>query len=487
MSTYWVCSDNIDGKENSRIEALCKALKKAGHTAHNGGVGPNTIQTHGMSSGSKGQIGVFICGGVDIQVFWDFVQGIGRYYHYKRFIYVYASDTATSDKILTCNGAKNWKSTKAWDDNYSGGRGDAIGKTVHQYCSEHKDKIWYACGPKGCKFEEVIQNFLKGEGAGDTTENSSNDKSSSGSASCKESIQKLLKHWDGEVECRIVDNTVYINKIPEPESNYTLLLQEGVNVFSDSVKITDVNPKTINYLVVNWSEGKITIKDTELIKRFGENKKEIDAIKKVNKKVSNTKTDSKNKNNTDTNTDTDTDSDSEEEVIDNSEKTKVEKVPIKKYKEALEFANTEWHKIKRDNGHSIECQVYGAPEWRDGKWVKVVLPSFGENDYMYITRASHSDDGGDWTCNLTLVDYPPGWGTEESSSKSKSKDETDKSKIPDVINKICKEIGKFTYSTSCSDAKRGFISMLLAVVIGIGRLSIIMVLNGLCSHIVNLV
>lgn len=175
MADYWVCSDNIDGKENSRIDALVSALKKAGHNATNGGVGPNTIQSHGQTSAAKGQIGAFICGGVDIQVFWDFVQGIGSYYHYDKFIYVYASDTATSDKWLTCNGAKNTPTVQAHDDNYSGGQGDAIGKTVHEYCSEHKDKVWYACGPLGCSFDDVIQNFLSGAGAGSGSGNKNKD------------------------------------------------------------------------------------------------------------------------------------------------------------------------------------------------------------------------------------------------------------------------------------------------------------------------
>lgn len=276
MAEYYVCSDNIDGKENSRIEALCKALEKNGHTAHNGGVGPNTIQSHGQTSASKGQIGVFICGGVDIQVFWDFVQGIGSYYHYKRFIYVYASDTATTDKWLTCNGAKNTPTVQAHDDNYSGGRGDAIGKTVHEYCSEHKDKIWYACGSMGCSFDEVIENFLKGAGAGD-----SESKKTSKGGTIKEALQKLLTYWDGEVECYIRGNEVHVNKIRDPKKYCSSILKEGVNVFADSVNLTDINPNTTNYLEVVWTGGTITIKDDNLIKRFGVVKTTVFAEKEI--------------------------------------------------------------------------------------------------------------------------------------------------------------------------------------------------------------
>ena len=280
MSDYWVCSDNIDGKENKRIDALCNALKKAGHTATNGGVGPNTIQSHGQTSASKGQIGAFICGGVDIQVFWDFVQGIGSYYHYKRFIYVYASDTATTDKWLTCNGAKNTPTVKAHDDNYSGGRGDAIGKTVDAYCNEHKDKIWYACGSKGCDFKEVIDNFLNGEGAGEGSSDSEGEKKADSGGTIKEALQSLLKHWDGEVECYIRGDEVHINKIRDPEKYYIGVLQEGLNVFVDSVKVTDVNTDIPNVLEVEWTDGVIVLKDENSIKRFGEIVSTIVAVRK---------------------------------------------------------------------------------------------------------------------------------------------------------------------------------------------------------------
>ena len=436
MSDYWVCSDNIDGNENSRINALVEALKKNGHTATNGGVGPNTIQSHGQSSSSNGQIGVFICGGVDIQVFWDFVQGIGRYYHYKRFIYVYASDTATTDKWLTCNGAKNTPTVKAWDDNYSGGQGDAIGKTVHQYCSEHKDKIWYACGPMGCSFDDVIKNFLNGEGAGDDSSDSGG-KSTGGTI--KEAIQKLLTHWDGEVECYIRGDEVHINKIREPEKYHIGILQEGVNVFSESVSLTDVNSNTPNILEVEWTGGIIEMRDENAIKRFGEIPSQITAVKKETVQTKTTEKDSSKKS-TDANgtddagTGTDGDTNKIELSESSTTKTTVLETPIDNYKDALEFAQLEWNKLKRDNGRQLELQTLGSTVWKSGDWVKVVLPSFSLNGYMYIIRTSQGLDGGDWTCNMTLVDYPTGWGKEEieQSSDEEEEDSSDDASTDDV-------------------------------------------------------
>lgn len=364
MSDYYVCSDNIDGKENSRIESLVSALKKAGHNATNGGVGPNTIQSHGMSSASNGQIGVFICGGVDIQVFWDFVQGIGSYYHYKRFIYVYASDTATSDKWLTCNGAKNTPTVQAWDDNYSGGQGDAIGKTVDAYCNEHKDKIWYACGPLGCSFDDVIQNFLNGEGAGsgDTSESSS-------SSTIKSAICDVMYNWDGEAELFIRDETVHIRKIPSP-SKATLSLVEGDNVHLGSINITDYNPSVVNYLTTTFDDYELIIQDELRVKRFGKVPSEVTV---------------------------------EED--------------IKTLEEAKEFLQREWNKLQRDNDHLIEVSVRGHPKWQVGKWCRVYFPSFKIDDYMYIINMSQEDSATDnWKCNLTLADYPPSFGEPSNSS-----------------------------------------------------------------------
>ena len=412
MATYYVCSDNIDGKEQSRINALCDALKKKGHTAINGGVGPNTVQSHGQSSSSSGQIGVFICGGVDIQVFWDFVQGIGSYYHYKRFIYVYASDTATTDKWLTCNGAKNTPTVQAHDDNYSGGRGDAIGKTVHQYCSEHKDKIWYACGKLGCTFQDVINNFLAGIGAGSDNDNGSE------ASTIKEAIKDILKMRDGEIECRTVNEVMYINKIPEPEKA-EISLVEGIDIIQGSINITDINPDTINHLTVHWQGGEdIIMKDDALIERFGEKKAEMDAVKRLV-----TTGAKKSKSSTDSASTDSSSTDSTSTETDTSSESSVEEVPVTNYEDAKSFASTEWAKIKRDNGHTIECRVIGSPLWEQGLWVRVYIPSFEENGFMYITKVSHDESSTGWVTNLTLQDYPPGFGEPEEASDDEEEEE----------------------------------------------------------------
>lgn len=110
---------------------------------------------------------------------------------------------------------------------------------------------------------------------------------------------------------------------------------------------------------------------------------------------------------------------------DSNVKSKVVEYPIDNYDEALDFANREWNKIKREDGRSLECQVLGGCSWKVGEWCKVYLPSFDVDGFMYITKTSQSSDEGEWSTNLTLVDYPPGWGKEELEKDSEDDSEDD--------------------------------------------------------------
>jgi len=103
-------------------------------------------------------------------------------------------------------------------------------------------------------------------------------------------------------------------------------------------------------------------------------------------------------------------------------KKQVVEIPIDNYEDALKFALLEWHKIRRDDGRQVECSVLGAVNWKCGEWSKVILPTYEINEYMYITRASHTNNGGEWTANITLVDYPPGWGEENLEEQTQEEE-----------------------------------------------------------------
>ena len=442
MSNYYICSDNINGKETSYINALITALKAKGHTAVSGGVGPNTVQSHGLSGSSSGQIGVFIVGGSDAGMYADFVAGLKRgYYHYKMMWVVFASNTATTDKWITCNGLANTPLVRAHDDNYSGSSIESVGQTAKAYFDKNKQYIRYACGKLHCSFDDVVQNFLAGGGM----DSDSGDGESSAST-IKEAIKEVMSFWDGEAECFVRENKMYIHKIKEAREDCELILSEGINIVSGSVTVTDYNPDTVNFLTVHWQGGEdIVLRDESLIARFGEKPLELDAVKRVVsggssigssmqskalvEKFTKNQTTEDTSNTENTNltgaagedTDTDADTETEGETTSN---TTYEEVPVTTYEEALKFANTEWAKIKRDNGHTLECRTVGGEKWDIGKWVRVYLPSFNIDQYMYISRSSQNEtaDSG-WDCSLTLTDYPPSLGEYKEEEPEETEDE----------------------------------------------------------------
>lgn len=389
MSEYVVSSDNIDGKEQSYIQACISALEKKGHTAENAGVGPNTIQSYGLQSKASGKIGVFIVGGSDAGMYVDFVAGVKNgYYKYKYMWVCFASNTATTDKWITCNGLANTPLVRAWDDNYSGGSIESVGKPAKEYFDANKQYINYVCGKQGCSFEEIAERLANGGGEGDEEDGGSS------ASSIKEAIKEVLSFWDGEVECVVRDNKVFIHHITDPELDCEFLLAEGLNIVMDSLSITDYNPDTINFLKVHWQGGDdIIIRDESLIARFGEKPLELEAVKRIVVAGGESQTD--------------TTDDSGETTGANST---TEEVPVETYEEAVSFANIEWNKIRRDDGHVVECKVIGSEEYFAGAWCKVYLPSFNLDQYMYISRVSQSETSDGWECNLSLTDYPPSLG-----------------------------------------------------------------------------
>lgn len=104
----------------------------------------------------------------------------------------------------------------------------------------------------------------------------------------------------------------------------------------------------------------------------------------------------------------------------------ISRVPITDPKEALEWAKTEWNKIRRTSGHSIECQVFGSNQWVVGEWCKIYLPTLNEYIDMYVTKVDHSNDSGsEWLTSLTLTDYPPSLSTVDEEKVKQASDPTD--------------------------------------------------------------
>lgn len=403
MSNYVVAADNIDGKEQSYIKACISALEKKGHTCENAGVGPNTIQSKGLSASSSGKIGVFIVGGSDAGMYVDFVTGLKNgYYHYKYMWVVFASNTATTDKWITCNGLANTKLVRAHDDNYSGSNIAAVGKTAKQYFNENKQYISYVCGKKGCTFDSIAAKLA---GGGEEEEGDSS------ASTIKDAIKEVASFWDGEVEITVDQDIVKLRKIPDPETDHlSNEIIEGVNVHLSSITVSDYHPDTVNLLTVHWDGGEdIILRDEQLISRFGEKSREMDAVKRI------VKVEDESENTTSASASEDTGSEdtnitTEEVEETTTSNTSYEEVPVETYEEALEFANTEWAKIRRNNGHQVELKLIGDYQYKPG-WIKIILYSYPTDMWMYIKSVSHEiSESGEFNTNVTLVDYPPSLG-----------------------------------------------------------------------------
>lgn len=166
--TFVVSADNINGNERTYINKVISALQAKGHTCINAGVGPNNIQAYGRKSKAKGTIACVIVGGQDGGVYYDFVQ---NYYNFDHMIQVYASNTATTDKWITCNGLKN---TKCYIDPRQGYssvvyRSGVQNYTPQQWCQKYPNKTSYVCGPLGCSFDDVVSNLVNGRFGSDGT------------------------------------------------------------------------------------------------------------------------------------------------------------------------------------------------------------------------------------------------------------------------------------------------------------------------------
>ena len=398
-----VACDINTGQDSAFQNAVCSKLESAGFTVEKLPIGPGYFSSYSYSSKSQGKIGVFIIAPATFSIA-DYHYGANKNKKsFKMGVFGIRGDFNSKMK------GSNWDNVPIGRDaDYRGLPTDIVGKTFKQMNEMLKDDIRIV---KGETPEEMAKNVLAAIGG-----NVDDDEGSSAST-IKEALRDVLSPLDGEVECKVINDKVYVNKIPEPEASHTLELLEGINIINDSISITDYNPDTINKLVVHWNNGEdiIYIND-ELIDRFGEKVSELDAVKTITV----TETNESSSETTSTETDTTNDDSSSNE---SKTTTSTKEVPVETYEEALNFAKIEWAKIRRDNGHIIECRVNASPEWRQGEWVKVYIPSFNEKGFMYITKVSQSISPSNNQCNLTLSDYPPSLGEPKENSEDDSEED----------------------------------------------------------------
>ena len=416
--TVVVGCDINSGQDSNFQNTVCEKLESAGYTVEKLQIAPNPFAAYSYSGKAQGKYGVYIIAAGTYSIA-DYHYGANK--NKKSFkMAVFPIRTDLNSKLQ----GDNWDEYPIGADaDYSGLPRDIVGKTFKQMNEMLKEDVRIV---RGNTPDEMAKNVLAALGG----KVSDDDKGSSAS-SIKDAIKEVMSFWDGEVECYVRDDTMYIHKIKDPEEECDILLSEGINIASDSVSITDYNPDTVNFLTVHWPGGDdIVYRDESLIARFGEKPLELDAVKKVivteeqEKTVDTSSTDTSTTVDT-TNTDTsstDT-SDTTTTTTETTTVTKTEEVPVETYEEAVNFANIEWAKIKRDDGHTLELKTVGSDSIREGQWCRVYLPSFNLDQYMYITRVSQSDGDSGWECSLSLTDYPPSFGEYQEESGEEEEDE----------------------------------------------------------------
>ncbi len=367
MSTVVVGCDRNNGQDSTWQNTLVKELEKAGNTVEKLSIGPNAFASYSYSNKAKGKIGVFLIA-AGLTALCDLYDGNTS------FKYAYFGIRGDIGNGIS---SMNDFNTKGIHKDH---HGDCISKSCNPFNGKTYPEINKITKNKcaavyGGTPDEMAKNIIKAMGGEVDT---SSDGGTASAASIKESLKKAVSGWDGEVEIRLIDDTVFVNKIHDPTET-KLILSEFENVQYDSVTVTDINPQTTNKLTLQYDDYELVLSDETLIKRFGEVPLEIEPDDTV-----------------------------------------------KDYDTAVAFLQRNWNKIRRDDGRQVELKTEGNMLLKVGQWVRVFLPSFYIDDYMYIIRMSNDEDGSNnWSTGVTLVDYPPSFGTETETEEKTDEEEED--------------------------------------------------------------
>ena len=368
MATVIVGCDINNGNDSNFQNTVAKMLEEQGHSVEKLSIGPNHFASYSYSGSASGKIGVFLIA-AGLTALCDLYDGNTNF----KFAYF----GIRGDIGNGIGSMQDFKTKGIHKDHH----GDCISKSCDPFDGKTFPEINEITKAKcaavyGGTPEEMGKNIIKAMGG--EVDSDSSGTSTTGS-SIKEALKKALSGWDGEAEVRLVNDTVYVNRIPDPTTT-KLVINEFDNVIYDSVTVTDLNPQTPNKITMSYEGEELSLEDKRLIDRF-------------------------------------------DEVVETVEPDDF----VKNRNDAISFLQRAYNKIKRDDGRQVELKVKGNSKWKTGLWARVYLPSFYIDDYMYITRMSGDEDGtSNWQTSLTLVDYPPGFGTyeEETTEEETEEEET---------------------------------------------------------------
>ena len=214
MATVILGCDRNNGNDSACQNAVAKALEKAGNTVEKLGIGPNQFASYSYSSKAKGKIGVFLIAS-GITAIADLYDGNTNF----KYAYFGIRGDLKQPRLSTMD---EFNKSPIHKDKH----GDCIskscdslnGKTYPQMNEVTKSKCIAVFG-ETC--EQLGENIVKAMG-GETGSSSG----SSSASSIKKAIQEVLYGWNGDVECYLRDDTIYINKIRDPTSAKLQLIED---------------------------------------------------------------------------------------------------------------------------------------------------------------------------------------------------------------------------------------------------------------------
>ena len=347
MAHYAIGCDIINGQEESYKQYLMDKVTEKGHTAEILPTGPNGVQQFGLDAESSGKIGVQIVGGLCGFTAADMATGVEQgYYHYDSMVILGTSEFSGYTETLSTDAMTSY-AMQIPHDAYSSSLDDMyVGKTPAEFNSDYGEYCRICLGDT---FDNAIDMLLGGNAEEPNTKNTT---------TFKDMIKDVLSGWSGQIVCYTINDQMYVHKIPLPSDDFKKI-QEGVDIVDGSLSFTDINPDTINTLRITYNGGNFTLKDENLINRFGEHVKELN-------------------------------------------------IPAESYDEAVDMAVVEFYKLKADDGRKVELNVIGQTDLKSGDWIQLYLPAFKELCYMFVTSVSTSlNPSSEYITKIELVDAPP--------------------------------------------------------------------------------
>ena len=361
--------ENLSYSEDIAFQdTVAKILEDAGHSVEKLSRAPGPFSAYSYSSKANGKIGIYLIAD-GIFAIADLAFG-GTSFKYGYF--------GIRGDLGRLTSQSEFESSPIGRDPDCTSICDRLaGKTYPQINDIVKDKCYCVFGKNAEEMGKALLAAMDGEVPSD-------DGSSSGST-IKDALKQACSGWDGECEILCIEDTVYVHKIADPTTT-ELVINEYDNVQYDSVTITDANPQTPNKITMEYEGKTLGLQDDRMIERFEENPTTVEPDEFV-----------------------------------------------KSYEDAIAFLQRNWNKVRRDSGRQVELKLDGDMKWQTGVWARVYLPSFFIDDYMYVSRCSHEEDSSTpWNVSLTLVDYPPSFGTFEDTSSEEEEEEEEELDETDV-------------------------------------------------------